>query len=290
MRYNRSMDLLAAAVVFAREGKINSAAKAFDEAVSDRSITSALSIIESNNSAAHSKLVRATRVRSDVLEDNGVAGDAPGEELRVAPDENDERIVQEADFPGEDDDEEDEDAEIESAFAGRASTRVQAMSKQAIKDIRTAMSEFGFKFTGRSRLAEETLPSMKFSKRSVSVTLQGVLEGNNMVTSLEVETKYGNFGPSENAASLAKQIEKAAKKATSPKDADDMMAAISGVNYLGKFCGKVKVAAANLQADADGDEDGDEDEEVFMESSRRAPVRSSSFARALKNMHAIGRR
>lgn len=84
MKYNRSLDLLAAAGLFSREGKVNSAAKAFTAAVKDPSFTAALRIIEASNKAARLKA------------SEGIDADMPGEELRVDVEENGDRVVQEA--------------------------------------------------------------------------------------------------------------------------------------------------------------------------------------------------
>lgn len=93
MRYNRSLDLLAAAGVFTRSGKIESAAKAFTAAVKDPSFIAALKIIEASNLAAHKAAVKAGKIKAN---DQGIDSENPGEEFRIDVEENGDRVVQEA--------------------------------------------------------------------------------------------------------------------------------------------------------------------------------------------------
>lgn len=89
MKYIRALDLLAAAAVFAKQGKVNSAAKSFNDAVNDKSIGAALKVIEASNKAAH----KAAKVKAN---DQGIDADEPGEEFRVEVEENGDRAVQQA--------------------------------------------------------------------------------------------------------------------------------------------------------------------------------------------------
>ena len=93
MKYNRSLDLVAAAGVYSLKGQVNSAAKAFTAAVKDPSFTAALKIIEASNRAAYKAAVKAGTIKAN---SEGVESDNPGEELRVEVEENGERNVQES--------------------------------------------------------------------------------------------------------------------------------------------------------------------------------------------------
>lgn len=122
MRYNRALDLLCAAAEYQRANKPNSAAKAFLAACRDSSIVAALNIVEANNKVAYAKLVKASRIKAKQkslsarkvragIETNGIEEDSPGDEFRVEPTENGDRVIQEADFDemvGDDDFDEDD--------------------------------------------------------------------------------------------------------------------------------------------------------------------------------------
>ncbi len=156
MKYNRALDLLCAAAEYHLSNKPNSAAKAFTAACKDPSIKAALAIVEASNSTAHAKMVAAAkkqqasakrRVRSG-LEEAGETEFQAGEDLRVEPDENGDRIIQEADFDedtlGDDDfdgddvlsavdeDEDDEDDEDDEAEKAEASVRAKARAKASV--------------------------------------------------------------------------------------------------------------------------------------------------------------
>jgi hypothetical protein len=90
MKYNRSLDLLAAAMIYARAGKVEQAAKAFSAAANCQSMQAALKVIEASNKAAYAsaKPVKAS--------DAGIPSENPGEEFREDVPENGDRVVQEA--------------------------------------------------------------------------------------------------------------------------------------------------------------------------------------------------
>ena len=116
MKYNRSLDLLCAAVVYAKKGRVNAAAKCFDAAVRCPSSASALKIVQANNSDAYNKLVASTRrrIQADIDKTMGVSDESPGAELKIEPDEHEDRIVQEAEFDDLDSLDED-DSDVKSA-------------------------------------------------------------------------------------------------------------------------------------------------------------------------------
>ena len=89
--YIRSLDLLAAAAVFARKGRMNAAAKVFAAAVNDPSLTAGLTVIESSNKAAY-----ANKAGAKVKANDSIDSKNPGEEFREEVAENGDRIVQEA--------------------------------------------------------------------------------------------------------------------------------------------------------------------------------------------------
>lgn len=119
MRYNRALDLMASALDLARKGKMVTAAKHFEAAIKCESAAKALAIIESSNSKAYFKLLSSSRTLRleagdiDSKPKSGVADQNPGAELKVQPDENGDRVVQEAEF--DDLEDEDEDEKVESA-------------------------------------------------------------------------------------------------------------------------------------------------------------------------------
>ena len=90
MKYNRALDLMAAAMVFAAAGKTDKAAKAFAGAVNCKSMKAALQVIESSNKAAYAK------AKSVKASDAGIPAENPGEEFREDVPENGDRVVQEA--------------------------------------------------------------------------------------------------------------------------------------------------------------------------------------------------
>lgn len=122
MQYNRSLDLLAVAMSHYAAGDVNKASAAFVAAATCQSADRALAIIEASNSKAveakakkASKQVKAksqvvtaawpfsavastniTSYSKRIRASEAVQEDSPGEELREAPDENGDRIVQEA--------------------------------------------------------------------------------------------------------------------------------------------------------------------------------------------------
>lgn len=169
MKYNRSLDLMAAAAEAMVAKKPNTAAKYFAAAVADRSITAALKIIEASNAPAHASMVKAAKLEASKkqsqrarrmragLDAAGEPDFEPGEELRVEPDENGDRVVQEADFDemvgdedfededvlssaDEDEDDEDDadgdgegdDEEVEAKVTAR-----RAPAKAAVKQVKT---------------------------------------------------------------------------------------------------------------------------------------------------------
>ncbi len=116
MKYNRALDLLASALYNAKKGRMNAAARQFDAAVKCSSSSDAMRIIEANNSKAHAALKAAAKkaVKAGDIDSkpkSGVPDQNPGAELKEQPDENGDRIVQEADF----DDLDSDDDEVEAA-------------------------------------------------------------------------------------------------------------------------------------------------------------------------------
>ena len=116
MKYNRSLDLLCAAVVYAKKGRVNAAAKCFEAAVRCPSSTTALRVVQANNSEAYSKLVASTRrrIQADIDKTMGISDKGPGAELKVEPEEHEDRVVQEAEFDDLDELDEDE-SDVKSA-------------------------------------------------------------------------------------------------------------------------------------------------------------------------------
>lgn len=153
MKYNRSLDLLCAAVTCRQEGKIDQAAKLFESAVKCSSISAALKIVEASNSKAHANLLRASRLKAGT-DSVGEPDQDVGNELKIEPEENNERIVQESamdDGDGDEceaslDDMDDEDDEVEAVFRASARpaqrTRAAAAAPVVTKVKTTANSNF----------------------------------------------------------------------------------------------------------------------------------------------------
>ena len=249
MKYNRTLDLLCAAVTYRRDGKLTAAAKCFEAASKDPSARTALQIVESFNASAHRQLVRSSRLRSGT-DEVGELDEDVGNELKIEPNENGDRIVQEADFDDMDD-MEDEDVEASSRHV-RAGAAIRAMSKDEIRTIRAKMLDYGFKFSGRTLTKETDAPYMVFSKKGTVLKLSGKLVGDTMTTTLDV---------------------------TGDEDEADTKAA---VKFLKKYVGKQKVSSS---VDDMEDEDCDDVEAAFGGSKRNTA--SSDFSRALKNLHAL---
>lgn len=86
MKYNKALDLMAAAAIFAKEGRVNAAAKTFTAAVNDPSMQAALKVIEASNLKAYSQ----------VKANEGLPAENVGEEFREDVPENGDRVVQQA--------------------------------------------------------------------------------------------------------------------------------------------------------------------------------------------------
>jgi hypothetical protein len=266
------LDLLCAAVTYRQEGKLTAAAKCFEAAVKDKSISAALRIVESSNAPAHSQLVRASRLKAGT-DAFGELDQDIGNELKIEPEENGDRIVQEA---GADEDDDGEDGEygdyekVESSIRRIQSGRlpIRAMSKDEIRTMRAKMKEWGFNFSGRTITKETDAPHMIFSKKGVTLTLSGKLSGDTMTTKLDVEG--------------------------GEDDADTKAA----VKFLQNYVGKQKVSAAasdDVEAGFDDLDDLDDLDDVSAafrtSASTRRPAQrttaNSDFSRALKNLHAL---
>ena len=114
MKYNASLDMVAAGLTALRANKPVTASKYFAAAAAHVSVVSALSTIEASNAAAFkSATVRAAkatvqssyakRLRSSGTDSFGVPMSETGEELRIEPELHPSRDVQEADFTEDED-------------------------------------------------------------------------------------------------------------------------------------------------------------------------------------------
>jgi hypothetical protein len=144
MKYNRALDLLCAAAEFQKAGQPLRAAKALTAAVKDPSLTKAFALVEAANSAAHAKLTAANF-------DDAAADDEPGEDLRIVPEENGDRIVQESAASDDEDDdsleaaaeddEEEADEEVEKAEAALRAAKMRAARRnRASKTVEASVS------------------------------------------------------------------------------------------------------------------------------------------------------
>lgn len=161
MKYNRTLDLMASALLSFKQGKPATAARAFLQAAAHQDSGSAVRIINASNQKAVTASGRQRISASSAWPFSVTASDEmldrnePGEEYRVSPDENGDRIVMEAEMEDEFGLDEDDGGDLD------------LMASDAGDDLRldqTASARFG-RFLRNAAAIEAAKKKAKSKKR-----------------------------------------------------------------------------------------------------------------------------